>query len=106
MNFGKMGNMANMLKQAQQLQKQMAAAQEELAKEQVEGTSGGGMVTATVNGHGDLLSIKINPDAVDKEDMELLEDLIVAAVGEASRKAKEMMSSRLNSLTGGMGLPF
>lgn len=105
MNFGKMGNMQNMLKQAQKLQRQMAEAQEELARQEVKGTSGGGMVVAKVNGQGDLLSLKISPDAVDPEDIELLEDLVVAAISEASRKAKEMMSSRMNSLTGGM-MPF
>lgn len=106
MNFGKMGNMSNMLKQAQQLQKKLAEAQEKLVEERVEGSSGGGMVTAVVNGQGDLVSLKIDPEVIDPEEADVLEDLVLAAVTEACRKAKELMNMRMSGLTGGMGLPF
>ncbi|MDY4031572.1 MAG: YbaB/EbfC family nucleoid-associated protein [Pyramidobacter sp.] len=109
MNFGGrggMGNMSQMLKQAQAMQAKMMKAQEELKEARVEGNAGGGMVSATVNGQGELVGVKISKEVVDPEDVEMLEDLILAAVSDAANKAREMMEQRMGSLTGGMKLPF
>ena len=109
MNFGGrggMGNMSQMLKQAQAMQAKMMQAQEELKQARVEGTAGGGMVSATVNGQGELVSVKLTPEVVNPDDIEMLEDLILAAVSDAANKAREMMESRMGALTGGMKLPF
>ncbi len=109
MNFGGrggMGNMNQMLKQAQAMQTKMLQAQEELKKARVEGSSGGGMVKATVNGQGELQSVRLAPEVVDPGDVEMLEDLILAAVTDAAGKAREMMESRMGTLTGGLKLPF
>ena len=109
MNFGGrggMGNMSQMLKQAQAMQAKMMQAQEELKQARVEGSAGGGMVSATVNGQGELVSVKLTPEVVNPDDMEMLEDLILAAVSDAANKAREMMESRMGALTGGMKLPF
>ncbi|MFP3975641.1 MAG: YbaB/EbfC family nucleoid-associated protein [Dehalococcoidia bacterium] len=95
----------DMLKQAQQLQSKMAKAQEELANETVEGTAGGGAVTVTVTGQQDIKSIKISPEVVDPEDVEMLEDMIMAATSDAMGKAKDLMEKRLGSLTGGFNIP-
>lgn len=109
MNFGGrggMGNMSQMLKQAQAMQAKMLQAQEELKQARVEGSAGGGMVSATVNGQGELVSVKLTPEVVNPDDIEMLEDLILAAVSDAANKAREMMESRMGALTGGMKLPF
>ena len=109
MNFGGrggMGNMSQMLKQAQAMQAKMMQAQEELKQARVEGSAGGGMVSATVNGQGELVSVKLTPEVVNPDDIEMLEDLILAAVSDAANKASEMMESRMGALTGGMKLPF
>lgn len=109
MNFGGrggMGNMSQMLKQAQAMQAKMMKAQEDLKEARVEGNAGGGMVSATVNGQGELVGVKISKEVVDPEDVEMLEDLILAAVSDAANKAREMMEQRMGSLTGGMKLPF
>jgi len=109
MNFGGrggIGNMNQMLKQAQAMQAKMMQAQEELKQARVEGSAGGGMVTATVNGQGNLVSVKLTPEVVNPEDIEMLEDLILAAVSDATNKAHEMMESRMGALTGGLKLPF
>ncbi|MBP3751169.1 MAG: YbaB/EbfC family nucleoid-associated protein [Pyramidobacter sp.] len=109
MNFGGrggMGNMSQMLKQAQAMQAKMMQAQEELKQARVEGSAGGGMVSATVNGQGELVSVKLTPEVVNPDDIEMLEDLILAAVSDAANKAREMMESRMGALTGGMKLPF
>ena len=101
-----MSNMNQMMKQAQALQRKLLKAQEELADKDVTGTAGGGMVTAVVNGAGtEVRSIGINPDAVDPEDVEMLQDLVVAAVNEALRAAKALESETMGGLAGGMGLP-
>jgi len=97
--------MDKLLKQAQRMQAQMASLQEELAKVTVEGTSGGGMVRASVNGHGDLLSLKIAPEVIDPQDPEMLEDLVLSAVNEAIRKSKDQANGQVNQLTGGMSFP-
>lgn len=109
MNFGGRGGMSNMnqmLKQAQAMQAKMMKAQEELKEARVEGNAGGGMVSATVNGQGELVGVKLSKEVVDPEDVEMLEDLILAAVSDAANKAREMMEQRMGSLTGGMKLPF
>lgn len=100
-----MFNMQKMLKQVQKVQEDMARVQEALAQERVEATAGGGVVRAVANGHGDLIEIKIDPAAVDPNDVSLLEDLVLAAVGEALRKARELAAERMKSVTGGLQLP-
>ncbi|MGH9025005.1 MAG: YbaB/EbfC family nucleoid-associated protein [Acidimicrobiia bacterium] len=93
-----------MMRQMQKMQSDMAAAQEALANETVEGSAGGGTVTAIATGAGELRSISISPDVVDADDVEMLEDLVVAAVGEALRLAQALQQERLGGLTGGMDL--
>jgi hypothetical protein len=95
--------MQQLMKQAQKMQQQMLAAQEELAQAQVEGTAGGGLVTATVTGGGDVVSVKIKPEAVDPDDVESLEDLVVAALHDAARAAQALQAERMGPVTGGMG---
>ena len=95
----------NILRQAQQLQKRLNEAQEALENESVEASSGGGVVTATVSGKQKLLSIRIDPSAVDPDDVSMLEDLVLAAVNEAMDKAQELASRRLGAITGGMNIP-
>lgn len=99
------GNMNNILKQAQKLQKQMEDVKAELSKKTVEVTTGGGAVKAVVNGDKHLVEIKIKPEVVDPEDVEMLEDLVLAAVNEAIKKAEDMMNSEMGKLTGGMNIP-
>src|SRR3954452_14714191 len=101
-------NMQQLMKQAQKMQQQMAAAQQELAEAQVTGTAGGGLVTATTTGSGEVLSVKIDPKAVDPDDVESLEDLVVAAIRDATRAAAELAEQKMGPLTqgmGGLGLP-
>jgi len=100
-----MGNMQKMMKQVQKMQSDMARLQEELATREVEASSGGGMVTVVANGKQDVISIKINPEAVDPEDVEMLEDLVLAAVKEALRKSQDMVAEEMNKITGGMKIP-
>lgn len=97
--------MNNMMKQAQALQRKLMAAQEELATLEVSGSAGGGMVTATATGAGELRGIEIAPEVVDPEDVELLQDMVTAAVNEALRAAKSVEQERLGGLAGGLGLP-
>jgi len=99
-----MQNMNSMMKQAQKLQQQMLEVQEELSKKTVEGSAGGGMVKVTANGQQDILEIKIDPEVVDPNDIELLEDLIVAAVANARENSKQMMEAEMGKLLpGGLG---
>lgn len=98
-------NMGNMMKQMQKMQKQMEDTQKELEQKEIEVTAGGGAVTAKVNGKRELLSIKIDESVVDPEDIEMLEDLVLAAVNEGLRKAEEMMAKEMGKLTGGMNIP-
>lgn len=100
------GNMQQMMMKAQRLQQQMMKKQEELEAEEMEAASGGGMVTARVNGKHEIVSIKINPEAVDPDDVEMLEDMVVAAVNEALRQIKEHSEAEMSKLTGGMNLGF
>ena len=100
--------MQQMLKQAQKMQQQMLAAQQELAEAQVTGTAGGGLVTATATGAGEIQGIRIDPKAVDPDDVESLEDLVLAAVRDAARAAAELAEQKMGPLTqgmGGLGLP-
>jgi DNA-binding YbaB/EbfC family protein len=101
-----MGNMQNMMKQMQKMQKKMAEAQEELGEKTLEGTAGGGMVTVTVSGHKEVVDVKINPEAVDPDDVEMLQDLILAAVNDALKKVEEITNSTMGQFTKGMNLPF
>jgi DNA-binding YbaB/EbfC family protein len=96
-------NMQQLMKQAQRMQQQMVAAQQELAETQVSGTSGGGLVTATVTGSGEVLGVKIDPKAVDPDDVESLEDLVIAAIRDAARAAAELTEQKMGPLTKGMG---
>ena len=95
----------NLVRQAQQLQAKMLKVQEEMATRTAEATAGGGMVTAVANGRQELVSIKVEKEVVNPEDVEMLQDLIVAAVNEALKKAQEMVSEEMKKLTGGMNLP-
>ena len=99
------GNMSNMMKQVQKMQKQMEEMQRDLEQREVEATSGGGVVSVKVNGKKNLLELKIDPEAVDKDDVEMLEDMIAAAINEAFRKAEEMMESEMKKVTGGVNIP-
>ncbi len=97
--------LTDIMKQAQKMQAKMAEIQEELADKVVEATSGGGMVKVLANGRQEILSIQIEPDVVDPEDVEMLQDLVVAAVNDALRKSQEMMAEEMKKLTGGMSIP-
>lgn len=103
------GNMGNMMKQAQKMQQKMLEMQEKLTKRTVEGSSGGGMVKVVANGQQDILEIKIDPEVVDPADIELLEDLIVAAVANARENSKQMMEEEMSKLVpgglSGLGIP-
>ncbi|GAC1322356.1 MAG: YbaB/EbfC family nucleoid-associated protein [Mycobacteriales bacterium] len=103
MKPGGQPNMQQLMKQAQKMQQQLVAAQEELAQTEVTGTAGGGMVVATVTGGGDLLSLQIDPTAVDPDDVETLADLVVAAVRDAGRAAAELQAEKMGPLAGGLG---
>jgi DNA-binding YbaB/EbfC family protein len=103
MNPGGQPNMQALLQQAQKMQQDLAAAQEELARAEVEGTAGGGLVTATVSGAGELRALVIDPKAVDPEDTETLADLVVAAVHNATAVAQELQQRKLGPLAQGLG---
>lgn len=98
-------NMQQLMKKAQQMQREVQKAQEELASAQVEGVSGGGMVKVTASGAQEILSISIDPEIVDPEDVEMLEDMILAAVKDALANAQELASEKMGRATGGMNLP-
>ena len=97
--------MSGMMKQVQKMQKKMMQLQEELAEQRVEGTAGGGMVTAVVDGKLNVVEIRINPDVVDPEDVEMLEDLVLAAINQGQQKAQAMMDQEMGQLTGGLQIP-
>ncbi len=97
--------LGNMMKQAQQMQQKMERVQAEMEKREVEASAGGGMVTAVVNGKQQVLSVKIDPSAVDPQDVEMLQDLIMVAVNEAIRQSQDMMQQEMSKLTGGMNIP-
>lgn len=104
-NSGGPGNMNQMLKQAQKMQADMAALQEDLEQREFTATSGGGMVEVTVDGKHLIKNIKINPDAIDPEDSEMLEDLITVAVNEAISNAMKTSEEEMSAITGGMNMP-
>jgi DNA-binding YbaB/EbfC family protein len=94
-----------MLKQAQKIQAQLAKIQEEMAQRTIEASSGGGMVSVVVNGKQEVISIKIEPEVVNPEDIDMLQDLVLAAVNEGIRKSQEMVSEEMRKLTGGLSIP-
>ena len=100
-----MKGMGNMMKQAQKLQTQMIRLQEELAEKTVEASAGGGMIKVVANGRQQILSIQIEKEVVDPEDVEMLQDLMLAAVNDALQKSQEMVSAEMSKLTGGMNIP-
>jgi DNA-binding YbaB/EbfC family protein len=95
--------MQQLMKQAQKMQQQLAVAQAELAQTEIEGSAGGGLVSATVTGSGELLSVTIDPKVIDPDDVDTLQDLVVAAVRDANSNAQQLASEKLGPLTGGMG---
>ncbi len=99
------GGLGNMMKQAQQMQRRMAQLQEELENRQVEASAGGGMVTAVVSGKQQLLSLKIDPSAVDPDDVEMLQYLVTAAVNEAIKQSQKLAQEEMGKLTGGLSIP-
>jgi DNA-binding YbaB/EbfC family protein len=99
------GGIANLMKQARQLQDRMQKIQEEMSAKRVEASAGGGMVTVAANGQGEILSVKIERQVVDPDDVEMLEDLVRAACNEASKKGREMMAEEMKKVTGGIAIP-
>ena len=100
-----LGNLGQMMKQAQKLQAKMGEMQEELAQTEVTGSAGGGMVSVTLTGKGDVRKVKIDPSLVDPNEVEVLEDLIVAAANDARNKVEAFIAERMSTLTGGLNLP-
>ena len=100
-----MKDMGKLLKQAQQMQAKMAQMQAELAEKSVEASAGGGMVKVVMNGRHEVVSVSIDPEVVDPQDVEMLEDLVAAAVTEAANRIEEMVRDEMSSITGGMPLP-
>lgn len=100
-----MGNMQGMMKQMQKMQKKMAEAQEKLGEERLEATAGGGMVKVIVSGDKEVVDVEINPEIVDPEDVEILQDLIIIATNEAMKKAEELTNSTMGQFTKGLNLP-
>jgi DNA-binding YbaB/EbfC family protein len=97
--------LGGMLKQAQKIQAQLAKVQDEMAQKTIEASSGGGMVSVVVNGKQEVISIRIEPEVVNPEDIDMLQDLVLAAVNEGIRKAQEMVSEEMKKLTGGLNIP-
>ena len=97
--------LGNILKQAQEMHGKIAQLQEEMANKTVEASAGGGMVNIVMNGKQQVLSLRIDPEVVNREDIEMLQDLIVAAVNEAIRKSQEMMTEEMKKITGGLSIP-
>jgi DNA-binding YbaB/EbfC family protein len=95
----------NMMKEAQRLQREMERMQEEIGKKTVDATAGGGMVTVQANGKQELIAIKIDPEVINKDDAQMLEDLVLAACNEALRKSRELVQQELGKLTGGLKIP-
>ncbi len=98
-------NMNEIVRQAQKMQSQIAKVQEDIGAKEVEASTGGGMVVATCNGKQELLSVKINPEVLNPDDVEMLEEMILGAVNQAMETAGEMMNSEVNKITGGVGIP-
>jgi len=93
------------MKQAQKIQAQIAKVQEELAQKTIEASAGGGMIIVVVNGKQEIVSIKIEPEVVDAKDIEMLQDLVIAAVNEALKRSQEMVSEEMRKITGGLHIP-
>ena len=98
-------NIGNLMKQAQQFQEKMAKLQEEMGNKTIEASAGGGMVTVVVNGQQEIVSIAIDPEAIDPDDAEMLQDLVLAAVNDGLSRAKKMMNEEMGKLTGGLNIP-
>ncbi|MEK3806627.1 MULTISPECIES: YbaB/EbfC family nucleoid-associated protein [unclassified Metabacillus] len=105
MNRGGMGNMQKMMKQMQKMQKDMAKAQEELVTKTIEGSAGGGMVTVTINGNKEVTDVNIKPEVVDPDDIEMLQDLVLAATNDALKKMDDLTNETMGKFTKGMNLP-
>ncbi len=105
MRGGGMGNMNKMMKQMQKMQKEMAKAQEELGEQRIEGTAGGGMVTVIMTGHKEVVDVNIKEEVVDPEDVEMLQDLVLAATNDALKKVDELTNQKMGKFTQGMNLP-
>ena len=103
--MNRMPNMGKLMKQAQQLQSKMAKLQDEIGEKTVEASAGGGMVTVVANGRQEILSVQIDPEVIDPDDQEMLQDLLLAAVNDALARAREMMSEEMGSLTKGLNIP-
>jgi DNA-binding YbaB/EbfC family protein len=99
------GNIGQIMKQAQKMQEQMARVQEELANKTVEATAGGGMVTVTANGKQEILAVKISPEVINPQDSGMLEDLVTAAVNEALRSSRALLQEEMTKITGGLRIP-
>jgi len=97
--------LGNILKQAQQMHSKITQLQEEMAAKRVEASSGGGMVNVVMNGKQEVLSVRIDPEVINKEDIEMLQDLLAAAMNEAIRKSQEMMAEEMKKITGGLSIP-
>ena len=104
-NMGGMGNMQKMMKQMQKMQKDMAKAQDELGEQKIEGTAGGGMVTVVITGHKQIVDVIIKEEVVDPEDVEMLQDLVLAATNDALKKVDEITEQTMGKFTKGMNLP-
>ncbi|WP_230505108.1 YbaB/EbfC family nucleoid-associated protein [Sutcliffiella rhizosphaerae] len=105
MRGGGMGNMQKMMKQMQKMQKDMAKAQEDLAEQTMEGTAGGGMVTVVVNGQKEVIEVNIKEEVVDPEDIEMLQDLVLAATNDALKKMEELTNETMGQFTKGLNMP-
>ncbi len=103
--LGGLGDMGNLFKQAMSLKQNMEQLKEQLANERVEASAGGGMVTVVLNGKMEVLSVKIDPEIIDRDDPEMLETLVAAAVNEGTRKAQELVRDKMTELTGGIDIP-
>ncbi|MFQ5990187.1 MAG: YbaB/EbfC family nucleoid-associated protein [Candidatus Methylomirabilales bacterium] len=100
-----MKGFGDLMKQAQRMKAELERIQEEAAEKRVEGTAGGGMVTVTADGRGEIVAVKIDPEVAQSGDLEMLQDLIVAATNEALRRARELLSSEMGRMTGGLNIP-
>ena len=103
--MGNLGNMGNIMKQAQAMQEQLAKLQAEVATKTVQASAGGGIITVVANGGMEIVSVKIDPDFVKNNDLEMLQDMVMAATNEALRKAREMVAEEMKSVTGGLQIP-
>lgn len=100
-----MGNMQNMMKQMQKMQKKMTKAQEELGEKEIEGTAGGGMVKVVITGHKQIVDVVIDPEVVDPDDVEMLQDLVLAATNDALKRVDDLTNDTLGQFTKGMNIP-